>query len=425
MPPTPGNDVRRRSVCTLLVIIVSLHPVVGFNVTTFLSSIPELSSFNHLLSATGVADDLAQRSSLTILAVPNHIFDPFLASSRLGSLPSSQISDVLRYHILLQYLDWPALRQIPAAGKLVTTLFQTTGRAVANLGAVNLTRDPLTGNVALRPPGPSGASNATVVSLVRALPYVAAVFTVDGLLVPAGFDPSASVSGPPVPINITRVLIDAKDFNVVGSMLAASGVTAEIEADERGAGITAFLPTDEAFASLSGRRIQSLPADQKAVVLKYHALHSYYPLGSLQSIVNPVQPTLATEEQGAGSFTLNIARTNGSLSINTGIAAASITQTVFDQNPVAIFGISAVLLPREIFGPERIDQTGGDGPQPESSPAPELSPDSPDSGIPPSSAAPPPGSGVSGGSGSGGGGEGRGLRLAGILGVLGFCWVGL
>ncbi|KAI8568534.1 hypothetical protein RHMOL_Rhmol02G0208100 [Rhododendron molle] len=66
--------------------------------------------------------------------------------------------------------------------------------------------------------------------------------------------------------------------------------------------------------------------------------------------VNPVQPTLATEDMGAGSFTLNISRVNGSVTIATGIVQARVTQTVFDENPVAIFEISKVLLPKEIFG---------------------------------------------------------------------------
>lgn len=34
---------------------------------------------------------------------------------------------------------------------------------------------------------------------------------------------------------------------------------------------------------------------------------------------------------------------------------ASVTQTVFDQNPVAIFGVSKVLLPREFFGKNPIE----------------------------------------------------------------------
>lgn len=155
-------------------------------------------------------------------------------------------------------------------------------------------------------------------------------------------------------MNITRILIEARGFNVAASMLEASGVAAELEADEHGAGITAFVPTDEAFAGLPAtERLQSLPADRKAAVLRFHVLHSYYPLGSLESIVNPVQPTLATEDTEAGRFTLNITRVNGSVAIDTGVVQAWITRTVFDQNPVAIFAVSKVLLPREMFGKGR------------------------------------------------------------------------
>lgn len=161
----------------------------------------------------------------------------------------------------------------------------------------------------------------------------------------------ASETRPPLGLNITKALIDGHNFNVAASMLSASGVVEEFEADEGGAGITLFVPTDTAFADLpSNVRLQSLPADKKAVVLKFHVLHSYYPLGSLESIVNPVQPTLATEDMGAGRLTLNISRLNGSVAIDTGIVQATVTQTVFDQNPVSIFGVSEVLLPREIFG---------------------------------------------------------------------------
>lgn len=81
--------------------------------------------------------------------------------------------------------------------------------------------------------------------------------------------------------------------------------------------------------------------------------------------MNPVQPTLATEAMGASSFTLNISRLNGSVAINTGIVQASVTQTVFDQNPVAIFGVSKVLLPKEVFGKNPIAITEG-APPPDS-----------------------------------------------------------
>lgn len=162
-----------------------------------------------------------------------------------------------------------------------------------------------------------------------------------------------SESRPPVGLNITKALIDGHKFNVAASMLAASGVVDEFEKDEGGAGITLFVPTDDAFADLPYNvKLQSLPADKKSVVLRFHVLHSYYPLGSLQSIVNPVQPTLATEDMGAGRFTLNISKLNGSVALDTGIVQAEVSSTVFDQNPLAIFGISKVLLPSEIFNKE-------------------------------------------------------------------------
>lgn len=135
-------------------------------------------------------------------------------------------------------------------------------------------------------------------------------------------------------------------------MLEASGVAAEFEGYEHGVGITVFVPTDLAFATTTSdhnSKLRSLPADKKALVLKFHALHSYYPLGSLQSIVNPVQPTVATEDTAAGLYTLNITRVNGSVTIGTGLVQAAITRTVFDQNPVAIFAVSKVLLPKEVF----------------------------------------------------------------------------
>ncbi|KAK8488707.1 hypothetical protein V6N12_064057 [Hibiscus sabdariffa] len=123
-------------------------------------------------------------------------------------------------------------------------------------------------------------------------------------------------------------------------MLAASSVVNELEADEGGVGITLFMPTDGAFGDLPVNvKLQSLSADKKSVVLKFHVLHSYYPSGLLESIVNPIQPTLETEDNGASSFTLNISRVNESVAIDTGIIQASVTQTVFDQNLVSIFGV--------------------------------------------------------------------------------------
>ncbi|KAM0021405.1 putative fasciclin-like arabinogalactan protein [Helianthus debilis subsp. tardiflorus] len=345
------------NITPLITLYLLLHTTLisAVNITHLLSPFPDLSDFSDLLTTTTVATDLSARTSLTLLAVPN----PILRSSDLlrRNPPSSSIADVIRYHILLQYLSPSDLRRFPASGKLITTLFQTTGRATNDFGYVNVTFNSQTNTTVVRSPAAYSQqpNSATVISNIKTLPYNVSIYTVNSLIVPYGFDLLASETRPPLGLNISKALIDGHNFNVVASILAASGVVQEFESDEGGAGITLFVPTDDAFADLPvTANFQSLPADKKADVLRFHVLHSYYPLGSLQSIVNPVQPTLATEDKGAGSFTLNISRVNGSVAINTGIVQASVTQTVFDQNPVAIFGISRVLLPKEIFGKNAI-----------------------------------------------------------------------
>ncbi|KAJ4957453.1 hypothetical protein NE237_024564 [Protea cynaroides] len=377
----------------LLFHLLHAHPplISALNITALLSPFPDLSDFNNLLTTSSVSSDLSLRSSLTLLAVPNR----FLRSSDLLHHPSTttSIADVLRFHVLLQYLSWSDLIHVPPNGKLVTTLFQTTGRATADLGSVNITRNPSDSTVSVRSTN-SSSTSTTVLSLVKTLPYNVSIFTVNSFLVPSDFDLMASENQPSVGFNITKILIDGHNFNVAASMLTASGVAKEFEDDEGGAGITFFVPTDMAFADLpTMERLQSLPADKKAVILRFHVLHSYYPLGSLESILNPVQPTLATEGIGAGRYTLNITRFNGSVAIDTGIVQASITQTVFDQNPVSIFAVSRVLLPREIFGNKAMGSTGsGSGMLGASPPEVFLSPqDSPSLDSPPARLSSPPG----------------------------------
>ncbi|OIW14269.1 hypothetical protein TanjilG_21409 [Lupinus angustifolius] len=339
------------------------HPTLSLslNITAILSTFPDFSHFTSLLSAaTPLSSDLSHRTSLSLLAVPNSILDSPSSPLITHHITPSAIPDILRYHLLLQFLSWSDLLNLPPSGKLVTTLLQTTGRAPNNLGSVNITRDPDSNVISIHSLSPYSPSNATVLSLVKTIPYNITIFSINSLLIPSGFNLMTSETQPNLGLNITKTLIDGHDFNVAASLLSASGVVEEFEGDEGGAGITMFVPVDDAFADLPpSASLQSLPADKKAVVLRFHVLHSYYTLGSLESIVNPVQPTLATETMGAGSFTLNISRLNGSVAINTGVVQATVTQTVFDQNPVAIFGVSKVLLPREIFGKSIVSKPGG------------------------------------------------------------------
>ncbi|KAK9170492.1 hypothetical protein Syun_002632 [Stephania yunnanensis] len=369
MAPSFSRPHYAHAVVVLLVVLLLHHRLQGgaqsLNLTHILSAFPEFSDFNKLLSSTSLPSDLSGRSSLTLLAVPNHLLrrqppPPPSPSPTPSASTSSSSSSPLRP---------PPL---PPSGHLLTSLFQTTGRAPNDLGAVNISttanattliRPLLPSSSPRHPPLPPHLPPLQPLHLLHLLPPPPPrprpcpphLLLLLLLLLLCLLLLHCSCS----PLNITKPLLAARSFFVAASLLSASGVLPAFQSDEAGAGITLFVPTDDAFSVLpTSLRLQSLPADQKSTLLKFHVLHSYYPLGSLESIVNPVQPTLATEDRGAGTFTLNITRVNGSVAIDTGLVQASITQTVFDQNPLAIFAVSRVLLPREIFAGEGGVSTG-------------------------------------------------------------------
>eukprot|EP01018_Ginkgo_biloba_P004084 Gb_27249 [translate_table: standard] len=333
---------------TLFAMLVCVRFVSGFNITTFFWKHPEFATFNSLLTATNVAGEINNRSSLTILALTNTLMEPFISSFD-GNLPTLEVSDVLRYHVLLEYLDWQRLEQMTSGGTLVTTLYQTTGRAPSNMGAVNITTAN-NGQIRIGMPVPDAGFNATITGLVDKFPYTISIVRINSMLIPYGFDLSGSPAPSPFGINVTDVLVKAQNFTFLVSLMEASGVVSDFQSGQAGAGITIFAPTDDAFSALNPETLQGLTAEKKAVILKYHVLLSYYPLGSLQTIVNPVQPTLATVAMGASSYTLNITRMRGMVAVDTGIVKAPVTETVFDQKPLSIFAVPKVLLPREIFG---------------------------------------------------------------------------
>ncbi|CAL0301569.1 unnamed protein product [Lupinus luteus] len=152
-------------------------------------------------------------------------------------------------------------------------------------------------------------------------------------------------------VDITKVLIDNQNFNIFSSLLSSSGVIDDFNRAQRNAGVTIFAPSDADFAKLSeSGRLQSLPADQKVLVLKFHGIHSYYSKSILKTLVNPFQPTLATEATSAGSYRFSLSHFRGNVFINTGVDNRTVVlKTIYDHKPVAIYSVSNVLLPTYLF----------------------------------------------------------------------------
>jgi uncharacterized surface protein with fasciclin (FAS1) repeats len=159
------------------------------------------------------------------------------------------------------------------------------------------------------------------------------------------------LSSPSYSLDIVKILAAHREFNIISSMLQASGVSNYVEDNLKiGNSFTLFLPVDQAFVDLPRSvALQSLASDKKTLLLQGHILTVFYPLYLLQASNIPVQATLATNFIGS-SFLLNISSVSRTVYLHTGVVEAVITKTVFDGHRISIFGISKVLLPVEFYG---------------------------------------------------------------------------
>uniref|UniRef100_A0A8R7UWY3 Uncharacterized protein n=1 Tax=Triticum urartu TaxID=4572 RepID=A0A8R7UWY3_TRIUA len=119
------------------------------------------------------------------------------------------------------------------------------------------------------------------------------------LIVPCGFEVTTFGRRSPAN-NIIHVLTDARG-STWRSRPPASRMTSR--------------PTSAAPASPSSSP-STTPSPASLPVLRFHVLHSYYRLGSLESIKNPVQPTSSPKCTVAGCFVPPVL---GGANINVGV----------------------------------------------------------------------------------------------------------
>jgi hypothetical protein len=77
----------------------------------------------------------------------------------------------------------------------------------------------------------------------------------------------------------------------------------------------------------------------------------YLPPPLLQNIAQVwhLKATVATEIIGEKKYTLNFtATTNGSVAVTNSFVQAMVTRMMFNHRPVVIYGVSKVLLPRDL-----------------------------------------------------------------------------
>jgi hypothetical protein len=133
------------------------------NITAILSGYRDLSEFSRALTATGLADDIDGRNTITVLAVNDAHMAPLLKARR--GLPREAQRRVLSLHVLADYYDAAKLRRLPGGSVDASTLFQASGDAPGSAGMVKISQRR-GGHVAFAPPG--RASRHRVLRQVRA-----------------------------------------------------------------------------------------------------------------------------------------------------------------------------------------------------------------------------------------------------------------
>ncbi|KAK3130980.1 hypothetical protein QOZ80_6BG0500500 [Eleusine coracana subsp. coracana] len=189
----------------LAVVLLLLLPVVhvsaagtAFNITEILNGYPKFKLFNLLLSKTRVADEINNRSSVTVLVTDNADVDWLLRHS--ARLPHAAVKELVSVHVVLDYIDAAKLAALPPRGgpTQLTTLFQASGTARDRAGFLNVAPAPRGGAVFVSA-APGSLVAARFKRAVTAKPYNVSVLQISNLVVPRGFVTRPRSQSPPAP----------------------------------------------------------------------------------------------------------------------------------------------------------------------------------------------------------------------------------
>ncbi|KAL3007154.1 hypothetical protein AAZX31_08G318600 [Glycine max] len=250
------------------------------------------------------------------------------------------VKNVLSLHVLLDYFGAKKLHQITNGTALAATMYQATGTAPGSAGFVNIT-DLHGGKVAFAPENNDGTLSSTFVKSVEEIPYNISVIQISKVL------PSAAAEAPapaPTQQNLTNIM-SKHGCKVFADTLSAQPDALNTFNDNLDGGLTVFCPLDDAFKAFLPK-FKNLTKSGKAALLEFHAVPVYQSKATLKSN-NGLQNTLATD--GANKFDFTVQNDGEDVTLKTKLTTAKITDTLIDEQPLAIFAINKVLQPKELF----------------------------------------------------------------------------
>ncbi|XP_065875777.1 fasciclin-like arabinogalactan protein 2 [Euphorbia lathyris] len=347
MPTSP-------SLSAILFLTVSLlflaSSTSAHNITRILAKHPAFSTFNHYLTVTHLAAEINRRETITVLALDNAAMSSLLAKH----LSVYTLRNVLSLHVLVDYFGAKKLHQITDGTTLTSTMFQATGSAIGTSGYVNIT-DLKGGKVAFGTE--DGKLDSTFVKSLEELPYNISIMQISQALNSA--DAEAPTAAPS--LNLTEIMSrqGCKEFS---DLLKASGALSTFEDNLEG-GLTVFCPTDTVIKGFMPK-YKNLTAAKKVSLLLYHGIPVYQSLQMLKSS-NGIMNTLATD--GANKYDFTVQNDGEDIKLETKVVTATITGTVKDEEPLVVYKVDKVLMPRELFKAAPAPKGSKKAPSPKSS----------------------------------------------------------
>lgn len=129
-------------------------------------------------------------------------------------------------------------------------------------------------------------------------------------------------------------------------LLSATPAVEKTFIDNVEGGLTVFCPIDQAMTKFMPK-YKKLTAAKKTSLLLYHGVPVYNSIQMLKS-GNGETNTLATEGT-AKNFNFTVQNAGEVVTLETKISKSTITGTVIDEQPLAIYTLDTVLKPRELF----------------------------------------------------------------------------
>ncbi|KAH6814058.1 FASCICLIN-like arabinogalactan-protein 11 [Perilla frutescens var. frutescens] len=155
---------------------------------------------------------------------------------------------------------------------------------------------------------------------------------------------------PAGPTNITQILEKAGQFTTLIRLFKITQVGDQIntQLNNSNQGLTVFAPTDNAFSTLPAGTLNSLSDQQKVSLVQFHIIPTFLTTTQFQTVSNPLRTQAGDSANGA--FPLNVTTAGNQVNITTGVNDATVANTIYTDNQLAVYQVDKVLLPLSIFG---------------------------------------------------------------------------